>query len=88
MSLKYQSRGRSPVPKATREFSHSLYRTAALEETQQAYGEILRVAFEHTEGNTLATFENDDDDLTFYVDAFCNHALFLTIQQYREGIAT
>ena len=45
------------MPKADREFSHSLYRKAALEETQQAYGELLNITFEHTEGNTVATFE-------------------------------
>ena len=76
------------MPKATREFSHSLYRKAALEETRQAYGEILGIDFTHDESNTSATFENDSEDLAFYVDAFCNHALFLTIQQYREGTAT
>ena len=73
------------MPEATRVFDHSLYREAALEETRLAYGEILRVTFEHLESTTSVTFENDDDDLDFYVDAFCNHALFLTIQQYREG---
>ena len=76
------------MPKADREFSHSLYRKAALEETREAYGEILGIEFQHGESNTSATFENDSDDLAFYVDAFCNHALFLTIQQYREGSAT
>ena len=76
------------MPKATREFSHSLYGKSALEETQAAYGEILNIALDHQDGNSSATFENDSDDLAFYVDAFCNHALFLTIQQYREGAAT
>ena len=76
------------MPKANRDFSHSLYRKSALEETRAAYGEILGIEFQHDEGNTAATFENDSEDLAFYVDAFCNHALFLTIQQYREGSTT
>ena len=76
------------MPEATRDFSHSLYRKSALEETRAAYGEILQVTLAHHESSTSVTFENDDDDLEFYVDAFCNHALFLTIQQYREGSST
>ncbi len=73
------------MPSATREFHHDLYRPAALEETQLAYGELLGVAFESGEHFTRATFDHDGDDLDFYIDAFSNHALFLTIQKFREG---
>ena len=73
------------MPSATREFHHDLYRLTALEETQLAYGELLGVEFEPGEHLTRVTFEHDGEDLEFYIDAFSNHALFLSIQKFREG---
>ena len=73
------------MPSTTRDFHHDLYRPAALEETKAAYGELLNVSIEHGEHTTNATFEHEGDDLGFYVDAFSNHALFLTIQKFRDG---
>ena len=70
---------------ATRDYTHSLYIQGALEETKTAYAEIMDVSLEHSESSTLATFQNDGEDLTFLIDAFSNHALFLTIQQFRDG---
>lgn len=72
----------------TRDFSLSLYRQTALQETQQAYAELLDARFEHAEHNSHVTFSGDGDDLDFLIDAFCNHALFLSIQQYREDGVT
>ncbi len=74
--------------KATLDFSHSLYSQNALNETKDAYVDYVSVTFEHTEGNSHATFESDDENATLLVDAFCNHALFLTIQQFRDGDTT
>ena len=73
------------MSKATRDYSHSLYLQRAIEETKQAYSELLEIDLNHTESGTLATFQNDGEDLDFLVDAFSNHALFLTIQQFRDG---
>ena len=73
------------MPSAIREFHHDLYRPAALEETRVAYGDLLGVRLEPREHTTQATFEHDGEDLAFYVDAFSNHALFLSIQHFREG---
>lgn len=73
--------------KAAIDFSHSLYNQQALEQTKEAYASILNADFEHVEGNSHAEFETEDDNGPLLVDAFCNHALFLTIQMYREGDA-
>jgi len=73
------------VPKNELDFSHSLYNQHALDETKVAYSELLDVALSHDENNSRATFETDDENGTLLVDAFCNHALFLTIQQFRDG---
>jgi len=73
------------VHSTTREFHQDLYRQAALEETRMAYGELLDVSFDAGEHSVNVTFSHEGDDLDFYVDAFCNHALFLTIQNFREG---
>ena len=72
------------MPSETREFHHDLYRQSALTETQLAYGELLGISFETGDHLTRATFEHDGEDLAFYVDAFSNHVLFLTIQKFRE----
>ena len=74
------------MPNTTREFHRDLYRQASLEETKTAYGELLDVQFVPGEHGIHVTFSHDGDDLDFYVDAFCNHALFLTIQNFREGM--
>ena len=71
-----------------REFHSDLYAQSAIAETVQAYGELLQVTLDKTEDHTRAKFEHDGDDLDFYVDAFCNHVLFLTIQQFRDGAGT
>ena len=71
--------------KTTRDYTHSLYLQGAIEETKQAYAEILEISLEHSDTSTVATFQNDGEDLSFLVDAFSNHALFLTIQRFRDG---
>ena len=73
------------MPSSSREFHHDFYAPSALGETQQAYGELLSVELEELQQHTRATFVHEGDDLAFYVDAFSNHALFLTIQQFRDG---
>jgi hypothetical protein len=35
---------------------------------------------------TAVQFEGQEDDLTMLVDAFSNHALFLSIGAFREGV--
>ena len=73
------------MPSTTRDFHHELYRHTAVEETHQAYAGLLNIVIEQSENHTRVSFEHDGDDLMFYVDAFSNHALFLTIQQFRDG---
>jgi hypothetical protein len=73
------------VPKTDMDFSHSLYNQDALDATRDAYSGLLSVALTHAENNSHAAFEAEDENGTLLVDAFCNHALFLTIQQYRAG---
>jgi len=69
------------VPESIRDFDHSIYDPAALAETAAVYAEILDVKLEKQEGATHATF----DDEGMVVDAFCNHALFLSIQSFRDS---
>jgi hypothetical protein len=73
------------VPKSALDFSHSLYNQHALDDTKDAYSTLLDVALTHDEENSRATFSSDDENGTLLVDAFCNHALFLTIQRFRDG---
>ena len=75
------------MPSMTRDFHHELYSPAAIEETCQAYAELLDIKIDATEHHTQATFQHEGEDLTFYVDAFSNHVLFLTIQRFRDGQA-
>ena len=66
-------------------FHHSIYNKAALEETKMAYGELLDTTFKDDANLTEAEFTTDDENGAMFVDAFCNHALFLTIQEHRQG---
>ena len=67
-----------------RVFQHSLYSSAALVETQDAYREFVEASFEHSSDSTTATFRADEENGAVIVDAFCNHALFLSIQAHRQ----
>ena len=69
------------MPESTRDFDHSIYYPAALQETATAYAELLDVKLDAQDGATHATF-NDEG---MVVDAFCNHALFLSIQAHRDA---
>lgn len=69
------------MPESTREFDHSIYYPSALHETASAYAEIIDVKLETQDGSTHATF----DDEGMVVDAFCNHALFLSVQTHRDS---
>jgi hypothetical protein len=73
------------VPKSfTRDFSHSLYSAAALDDTQGAYGELLPTTISHGPHSTTVDFAVvEDEEGQMLVDAFCNHALFLTIERFR-----
>ncbi len=73
------------MPKTDLDFNHGLYSQHALDETKSAYAELVAVTLDHGDENSHATFETDDENGTLLVDAFCNHALFLTIQHFREG---
>jgi len=68
-----------------RTFHHDLYNPNALLETQEAYSGLLSTVFDSQESQTLADFTAEGDDGPMFVDAFCNHALFLSIQAHRNG---
>ena len=68
-----------------RTFSHRLYNQNAIQETIEAYAELLSVEIEANSDNTEATFKTSAEDGPMFVDAFCNHALFLSIQAHRQG---
>ena len=84
MTSRYPSRGRMPVPESVRSFDHSIYYQTAIEETAAAYAEIVDMKLDVQDGSTHATF----DDEGMVVDAFCNHALFLSIQAHRDSEQT
>jgi hypothetical protein len=73
------------VPKTDLDFSHSLYNKEAIDATRDAYSGLLSVTLSHDENNSHASFDSDDENGPMLVDAFCNHALFLTIQRFRDG---
>jgi hypothetical protein len=73
------------MPDISRVFDHTLYRTEALSQTADAYSGHVSVSLEPQDAETQAVFSGESDDLTMLVDAFSNHALFLSIQAYREG---
>lgn len=73
------------MPDISRLFDHTLYRPEALSQTADAYAGHVSVSLESQDADTQAVFSGESDDLTMLVDAFSNHALFLTIQAYREG---
>lgn len=68
-----------------RVFSHNIYSQDALSETQAAYGELLTANFSEDEQSTEVEFTTDDENGAMFVDAFCNHVLFLSIQNHRQG---
>ena len=68
-----------------RTFHHDLYNPNSLAETQEAYSGLLSIVFEAQGDQTLADFTAEGDDGPMFVDAFCNHALFLSIQSHRNG---
>jgi hypothetical protein len=68
-----------------RTFHHDLYNPNALLETQEAYSGLLSTVFDAQESQTLADFTAEGEDGPMFVDAFCNHALFLSIQAHRNG---
>lgn len=69
------------MPEVTRDFAHSIYYPSALHETAEAYAELVEVQLEPQDDTTCATFSEEG----MIVDAFCNHALFLSIQAYRDS---
>ncbi len=69
----------------SRIFNHSLYHASAIKETADAYSELMTIALASDDEATTATFDDVDD--VMYVDAFSNHALFLSIQEFRDGDA-
>ena len=72
------------VPESVRAFHHSIYAQDALQATVNAYAEVVEVSLETTDEQTQATFAESG----MVVDAFCNHALFLSIQSFRDREAT
>ena len=69
------------MPESTRDFDHSIYHPSAVQETAEVYADYVDVKLDTTDDATRATF-NDEG---MVVDAFCNHALFLSIQAHREA---
>ena len=67
----------------SRVFNNGSYLTTAIEMTAEAYSEVLTATIEADEANTTVTFDGVDDEML--VDAFSNHALFLSIQAFRGG---
>ena len=72
------------MPESVRSFHHSIYAQEAIQATIDAYAEVVQVSIEATDDETQATFAESG----MVVDAFCNHALFLSIQSFREREAT
>lgn len=68
---------------STRDFSHSLYAPSAIDETQSAYAELLPASIAHGPTSSVVNFTMTDEDSQMLVDAFCNHVLFLTIENFR-----
>ena len=66
-----------------RAYDLGIYLDSAIAETAEAYGELMSITLNTDDGVTTATFDNVED--LMYVDAFSNHALFLSIQAYRNG---
>ena len=67
----------------SRVYDHSLYLASAIAETAEAYAELMKISVRSDESITTATFDEVEDIM--YVDAFSNHALFLSIQEFRNG---
>jgi hypothetical protein len=67
-------------------FDHSLYRPECITETATAYDGLMNVVVTASSNATAVQFEGQEDDLTMLVDAFSNHALFLSIGAFREGV--
>jgi hypothetical protein len=67
----------------SRVYDHSLYLASAISETAEAYGELMSISVSSDGSTTTATFDDVEDIM--YVDAFSNHALFLSIQEFRNG---
>jgi len=72
------------VPSSTRHFSHEVYSPEAIAATRDAYSEVTEVTIQSSESGTDATFSDEG----LVVDAFCNHALFLSIQAFRSSEAS
>jgi hypothetical protein len=72
------------VPNTSRTFDHSLYPSIALNQTATAYSELMSVSLETTDTSTVAQFDVSGEDAAMLIDAFSNHALFLSIQVFRE----
>ena len=70
-------------------FDHSIYSPDSIANAAKAYAELLTIALEAGETSTTARFSDlDAEDGPMLVDAFCNHALFETIQRYRTDEAS
>ena len=70
---------------AKRVFHHNISSPEALSETKAAYEELLTAAFDDDGNSTAVNFTTDDENGAMFVDAFCNHVLFLSIQNHRQG---
>lgn len=76
------------MPETSRTFDHSLYPSDALSQTAAAYSGVMSVSLETTDTSTVAQFDVSGEDAPMLIDAFSNHALFLSIQVFREQAQT
>ena len=69
----------------TVEFHHDLYAKDALAAAAAAYDGLLSVELTDGDQSTQARLsEPSEEHGAILYDAFCNHVLFETIQQYRD----
>ena len=65
-------------------FDHGLYSVQALDQTSQAYSDHMSIVLTHGDSSSEGKFSVEGEDGPVIVDAFCNHVLFLSIQEYRR----
>ncbi len=70
-----------------REFSTEIYDGGAVQITRDLYAPIMEIQIDNTNPSRIVVRFSDgehpaSDEL---IDAFCNHALFETIQRFRSG---
>ena len=88
------SRSRSPGRKTVADtptvtFDLGIYNRSCLLAAADVYSELMQVTFEDGDGAAIASFHGmESGHSQMLVDAFCNHALFETIQQFRAEEAS